>query len=188
MQMAHGGQRQKPFMAYQETTSVSMVWSNPILFPKPLESDALVTHVDILPTMLDYLGIDARPYKLQGKSYKALFSNPKGSIQDYVLFAFNDHWATFNEQSPPALNMVVNVDSYPIANISNGAMPAPANLWVMNTKTHTVGVYYDQELIPGECFRSMNLYGYRQKYGQKYGQKYESLWLRTEKEVCLVNI
>ncbi len=82
--MAHGGQRQKPFMAYQETTSVSLVWSNPILFPEPLESDALVTHVDILPTMLDYLGIDVKPYNLQGKSYKALFSNPKGSIQDYV--------------------------------------------------------------------------------------------------------
>ena len=84
MTMAHGGQRQKPFMPYRESLQVNLVWSNPVLWPKPATSNSLVSHIDLIPTMLDYLGINPKKYKLPGVSYKKLFDNPSLSVQDEV--------------------------------------------------------------------------------------------------------
>ena len=56
MGMTHGGMRQKNFQAYEETMRVPLVWSNPQLFPRPRRSDALVSHVDFLPTMAGLFG------------------------------------------------------------------------------------------------------------------------------------
>lgn len=98
--MSHGGQRQKPFTPYDETVGVRMVWSNPVMFPKPIESDALVSHVDFVPTLLDFLNIKSykgmNTYKLKGKSYLPVLLGQKTDVQDHVLFAFNDHWTTGN--------------------------------------------------------------------------------------------
>jgi hypothetical protein len=84
-----------------------------------------------------------------GKSYKKLFTDPSAKVQDEVLFAFNDHWATFDEQYPPIFNVVANSDNVPVTNVTNGVFPSPANIWVMNTATHTVGLFYDEAAIPG---------------------------------------
>ena len=51
MGLAHGGLRQKNFNFYEEATRVPLVYSNPKLFPKPPQTDALVSHVDFLPTL-----------------------------------------------------------------------------------------------------------------------------------------
>ena len=51
MGLAHGGLRQKNFNFYEEATRVPLVYSNPKLFPKPAKTDALVSHVDFLPTL-----------------------------------------------------------------------------------------------------------------------------------------
>ncbi len=62
MGLAHGGLRQKAFNAYEETVNVPLVVSNPVLFPKPTETEALGSLVDVLPTMLDLAGgRDAAP-------------------------------------------------------------------------------------------------------------------------------
>ncbi len=136
--------------AYHEALGVSLLWSNPVLWPEGVETDALVSHVDLVPTLLDFLGIKRTQYKLSGVSYTDVLANPKAKVQDYVLFAFNDLWATFNMQSPPAANVALNMPSYPITNVSNGATAAPANIWVMNTETHTAAIYYDESEFPGE--------------------------------------
>ncbi len=52
MGLSHGGLRQKAFNAYEETINVPIVVSNPVLFPKPVETDALASLVDLLPTVL----------------------------------------------------------------------------------------------------------------------------------------
>lgn len=100
MMMAHGGQRQKPFVPYREALGIRLVWSNPVLFPEPIESSALVSHVDFVPTLLDLLDIQEyegmEEYKLKGKSYKSVLLGNETDIQDHILFAFNDHWATSN--------------------------------------------------------------------------------------------
>ena len=51
MGLAHGGMRQKNFNFYEEAMRVPLVYSNPRLFPQAAALDALVSHVDFLPTL-----------------------------------------------------------------------------------------------------------------------------------------
>ncbi len=51
MGVTHGSMRQKSFVFYEEAIHVPLVYSNPQLLPKPRSSDALVSHVDFLPTI-----------------------------------------------------------------------------------------------------------------------------------------
>ena len=60
MGLSHGGLRQKAFNAYEESISVPLVISNPVLFPKPQETEALGSLVDVLPTLLDVAGDSER--------------------------------------------------------------------------------------------------------------------------------
>ena len=59
MGLSHGGLRQKMFNAYEETIRVPLVFSNPLLFPRARETDALASLVDVLPTMLALAGAPA---------------------------------------------------------------------------------------------------------------------------------
>ena len=63
--MSHGGLRQKMFNAYEESIRVPLVISNPVLFPEPRESDALVSLVDLVPTLLGLTGAARRPRALR---------------------------------------------------------------------------------------------------------------------------
>src|SRR3954454_21504813 len=58
MGLAHGGLRQKMFNAYEETINVPIVLSNPALFGRPAETDALASLVDLAPTLLTLGGRD----------------------------------------------------------------------------------------------------------------------------------
>ena len=67
MGSAHGGQRQKNFNFYEETTRVPLVYSNPRLFPRPQTNDSIVSHVDFLPTLASLIeSAGARPGPLAG--------------------------------------------------------------------------------------------------------------------------
>lgn len=56
---AHGGMHQKWHNAYEETVHVPLIFSNPLLFPKPAALDIVSNHVDLLPTLLGMAGLDA---------------------------------------------------------------------------------------------------------------------------------
>jgi choline-sulfatase len=94
MGLAHGGLRQKNFNFYEEATRVPLVYSNPKLFPKPHQTDALVSHVDFLPTLAS---LAAAPKSAranwQGVDYSKLVLHPstKNSVQDYVVFTYDDY-------------------------------------------------------------------------------------------------
>ena len=91
MGLTHGGMRQKWFNVYQETIKVPLIWSNPVLFPKPVVCDALVSLVDLLPTIASFCGVKRLGrYGLQGRDYSSLFANPHGKIQDYTYFINTD--------------------------------------------------------------------------------------------------
>lgn len=93
MGLTHGGMRQKNFNFYEEATRVPLVYSNPKLYPKPLTSDALVSHVDFLPTLASLAGAPtAARSKWKGKDYSSLVLQPKQnkSVQDYVVFTYDD--------------------------------------------------------------------------------------------------
>ena len=86
--------RQKNFNFYEESTRVPLVYSNPRLFAKPETSDALVSHVDFLPTLASLVGApaDARD-SWEGVDYSDLILSrkPKPPPQDYVVFTYDDY-------------------------------------------------------------------------------------------------
>jgi arylsulfatase A-like enzyme len=102
MGLTHGGLRQKNFNFYEEAIRVPLVYSNPKLFPRPLKSDALVSHVDFLPTLASLAGApkSARA-DWQGVDYSSLVldPSPKASTQDYVVFTYDDYQS--GQNSPP---------------------------------------------------------------------------------------
>ena len=89
--LAHGGLRQKDYAAYEEMIHIPMIFSNPVLFPRPLETDALAGLIDVLPTLMAVAGIKPESaLKLQGRSLAPLFHNPWGSVHDCILFTYDD--------------------------------------------------------------------------------------------------
>jgi arylsulfatase A-like enzyme len=93
MGLTHGGMRQKNFNFYEEATRVPLVYSNPKLFPTPQSTEALVSHVDFLPTLASLAGApkSARA-NWQGVDYSKLVLKPKTAkpVQDYVVFTYDD--------------------------------------------------------------------------------------------------
>jgi arylsulfatase A-like enzyme len=93
MGLTHGGMRQKNFNFYEEATRVPLVYSNPKLFPTPQSTDALVSHVDFLPTLASLAKApkSARA-DWQGVDYSQLVLRPKSAkpVQDYVVFTYDD--------------------------------------------------------------------------------------------------
>lgn len=93
MGLTHGGMRQKNFNFYEEATRVPLVYSNPKLFPKPQSTEALVSHVDFLPTLASLAAApDSARAPWQGRDYSKLVLHPKTAkpVQDYVVFTYDD--------------------------------------------------------------------------------------------------
>jgi len=112
MGMTHGGQRQKCFNFYEETLRIPLTYSNPKLFPKPVVSQALVSHVDFLPTLAGLVDAPASaraPW--QGIDYSATILNPASEPpQDYVVFTFDDYQSgQANGPYPGPMNHIVSI-------------------------------------------------------------------------------
>jgi arylsulfatase A-like enzyme len=112
--MAHGGMRQKSFNVYEEALRVPLVFSNPRLFPQPRASDALVSHVDLLPTLASLFDApDAARADWQGVDYSALVRDPSaapGHVQDDIVFTYDDVRCAQNVvQLVPPPNRIVSI-------------------------------------------------------------------------------
>ena len=116
MGLAHGGLRQKMFNAYEETLRVPLVFSNPVLFPRPRETTAPAGLVDIVPTLATMLGVDP-PAEVAGADLTPVLAShadapdealaaagvdlrpaarhpePADSVQDASAFVYEDHKA-----------------------------------------------------------------------------------------------
>jgi arylsulfatase A-like enzyme len=113
MGMAHGGQRQKNFNFYEETLRVPMILSNPKLYPAPVTSHAMVSHVDFLPTLASLFDVpkSARA-DWQGVDYSEVVLHPEGATppQDYVVFTFDDYQSGQKSGPYPGpLNHIVSI-------------------------------------------------------------------------------
>jgi choline-sulfatase len=131
MGLSHGGLRQKAFNAYEETINVPIVVSNPVLFPAPAESEALVSLIDLLPTILTLGGADGVAAGLKGRDLAPLLARhasperealakapvdfgpvtdhpaPADSVQDAIHFTYDDHQAgTATREAPGQPNRV----------------------------------------------------------------------------------
>ncbi len=129
MGLSHGGLRQKTFNAYEETVNVPLVVSNPVLFPRPAETGALASLVDLLPTMLELTGegqeegmrgvaltpllaaaADPEPERLRSSPVdlgSVLEARPAASVQEEVHFTYDDHQAgTATREAPGQPNRI----------------------------------------------------------------------------------
>jgi arylsulfatase A-like enzyme len=101
MGMAHGSMRQKNFNVYEEALRVPLIYSNRRLFPKSRTSDALVSHVDFLPTIASLFDAprDARS-SWQGMDYsKQVLGTSDRGTQPYVVFTWDD-WQAGQANAP----------------------------------------------------------------------------------------
>jgi choline-sulfatase len=99
--LSHGGLRQKMFNGYEESIRVPLVISNPGLFPQARQSDALVSLVDLVPTLL---GLTSRPgpaERFDGIDLAPILSGATDSVRDAVLFTYDDHQAGTAFQDVP---------------------------------------------------------------------------------------
>jgi choline-sulfatase len=99
MGLAHGGLRQKMFVAYEEIMRVPLVISNPVLFAgkKPQNSMSLASLVDVLPTIAELANVATPPSGLRGVSLVPVMRDGK-PVQDSILFAFDDTKAGLNNK------------------------------------------------------------------------------------------
>jgi uncharacterized sulfatase len=78
--------RGKGPMMYEETCNIPFIVRGPGLAAGAV-SQALVSHVDILPTMLDWTGLE-RPAVLQGVSLLPVLRDPAASVRGQALVSF----------------------------------------------------------------------------------------------------
>jgi arylsulfatase A-like enzyme len=92
MGLCHGGMRQKMFNVYEETLRLPLVFSNPVLFPQACSSDALVSLIDLMPTLATLAKVTAREkWVFKGVDFSPIISDPMAPpVQDAVLFVFDD--------------------------------------------------------------------------------------------------
>jgi len=70
---------------------VSLILRGPRI-PKAVDCDALISHVDVFPTICEYLGIDS-PAWLQGKSFLPVLNNKVAEINEEIFAEVNYHAA-----------------------------------------------------------------------------------------------
>ena len=92
MGFCHGGLRQKMFVAYEETINVRLIVSNPVLFPEAKTSEALVSLIDIMPTVASLVGLpNWDNWIFNGVDFSSILNDPSiASVQDHILFTFDD--------------------------------------------------------------------------------------------------
>ena len=71
-----------------------LIFSNPRLFPEARASDALVSHVDLLPTLASLIDAPAAARAdWPGVDYSTLLHDPSadpGHVQDHIVFTYDD--------------------------------------------------------------------------------------------------
>jgi choline-sulfatase len=141
MGLAHGGLRQKNFNFYEESLRVPLIFSSPALYDGAYESDALVSHVDFLPTVASLFGAprEARD-EWQGVDYSAVVLDPKHAPapQDYVVFTWDD-WQAGQPSGPylPPPNHIVSIreERYKLAEYYDALGNVPSQ-WEMYDLKH----------------------------------------------------
>lgn len=99
MGLAHGGLRQKTFVAYEEAIRVPLVISNPVLFKGHgiKQSMALATLIDIMPTFIEMANVSNPPTGLAGTSLLPIMEDGT-PVQHSILFTYDDTKAGSNSQ------------------------------------------------------------------------------------------
>lgn len=106
------GIREKGMICYEETINVPMIVANPSF--KPSTVDHLISHIDIVPTIADMIGVTIddngqlpssvwdTSHPIYGKSFKSLIPELNGNVaggsihEHGVVFCYDDIWSYGN--------------------------------------------------------------------------------------------
>ena len=101
MGTTHGGMRQKNFNVYEEALRIPLIYSNPKIYRRPSVSDALVSHVDFLPTLANLFDAPASARaEWAGRDYSRIVQNPRSRrVQNYTVFTYDD-WQSGQANGP----------------------------------------------------------------------------------------
>ena len=91
--------RQKAYNAYEETIHVPLVVSNPRLFPNPVETSALASLIDLMPTLATIADVpDRGKYNFRGADLTPIIldaindpTTPPKPVQDSILFTTDEN-------------------------------------------------------------------------------------------------
>jgi len=146
MSMAHGGMTQKMFNAYEESVNIPMTFSNPYFFGSEAKvSDALVSHVDFLPTVASFMDLDSdliRRSDLRGVDYSSILkAAAEGNgdwhqlidVQDDLLFTYDDIWFG----NDPSVGLPNSEE--------HGSLPGRNRVQSIFTKHYKYNRYYEQD-------------------------------------------
>lgn len=124
MGMAHGGMRQKNFNFYEETLRVPLVYSNPKLWSKPQTSQAMVSHVDFLPTIA------------------SLVDAPSSARTSWAGVDYSDHILQ-KTAPPPQDHIVFTYDDYQAGQSRGPYIPPPQHIVSLRESRWKLAEYYD---------------------------------------------
>jgi choline-sulfatase len=108
MGLAHGGMREKGYNAYEETINVPLVVSNPKLFPKPVQTEALASLVDLMPTLATLADVPQRKeWTFRGRDLAPIIraaidhpGRPAGAVQESILFTTDETIGSKPDSTP----------------------------------------------------------------------------------------
>ena len=86
---------EKFFNAYEESIHIPFIVSNPLAFPNPVQTSALASHIDILPTLQSLLGLGVTANSdchFVGRDLTAILdqSSTVTSVQPSIHFTYDD--------------------------------------------------------------------------------------------------
>jgi choline-sulfatase len=140
MGTTHGGMRQKNFNFYEESIRVPLVYSNPRLFKKARTTDALVSHVDFLPTLASLVNAPAKARaNWQGVDYSdQILSRTAKPSQNYTVFTYDDYQSGQSSgpyPRPPNHVVSIREQRYKLARYfdANGKVPDQWEMYDLKT-------------------------------------------------------
>ncbi len=84
------GMREKAYTAYEEEIHIPLITSNPTLYPNALTTDAFYSHLDLIPTISDLIGVSYDHESFQGVSQMPVLLGELDAVRDSVVFAYDD--------------------------------------------------------------------------------------------------
>lgn len=90
MGLSHG-LREKMYTAYEEAIHVPLIYSNPVLWPAAETTDAMVSSLDLVPTLAAITG-STNTSTLRGTSYLDVLEGTRSDVQEDVIYTFDDEF------------------------------------------------------------------------------------------------
>lgn len=84
------GMREKSYTVYEEMIHIPFIVSNPKMFPTGKTTDAFYCHLDLLPTIAELAQVPGFEKYGKGVSIVPVLKDPTKSVQDSILFTFDD--------------------------------------------------------------------------------------------------